>query len=151
MEEFPFTAAEWERVRAAAWPRVNATWAGDEILSASAFVTLQEVLHDLRAKYGDHPILLETEADFADHDVESKKLYRAAIAIADTHGLPTLSIRLSLARLLLQTGETDGAITELSACARELPHADDWQREDWLDMIAEVSSCDELPQALSVD
>ncbi len=148
MEEFPFTPEEWQMVGDAAWPRVNATWAGDEAVSASAFLTLQEVLHELRIKYGDHPILLETEADFTDDETERQRLYRAAIAIANTHGLPTLSIRLSLASSLLDSGPTEDAITELYACDAELPDGDTYQRESWYDMVSRVTACDELNELL---
>lgn len=44
---------------------VNATFADDRVLAASAFVELRAVLRDLRTRYGDHPVLAETEADFA--------------------------------------------------------------------------------------
>ena len=148
MEQFPFTPAEWQLVGDAAWPRVNATLAGDEAVSASAFLTLQEVLHQLRGKYGDHPILLETEADFTDDDGERQRLYRAAIAIANTHGLPTLSIRLSLASSLLDSGPTEAAIAELYACDAELPDGDVYQRESWYDMVSRVTWYDELREVL---
>lgn len=148
MEEFPFTPDDWQRVADAAWPKVSATWAGDEALGASAFLTLQEVLHELRAKYGEHPILLETEADFTDDEQEQLRLYRAAIALANQHALQTLTIRLSLASLLLHTGPTEDAITELYSCEAELPDGDDHQRESWYDMVAEVTWHDELREAL---
>jgi len=148
MEEFPFTAEEWQLVADAAWPRVNATLAGDQAVRESAFLTLQEVLQQLRAKYGDHPILLETEADFTDDDAEQQRLYHASIALANTHGLSTLSIRLSLASSLLHTGPTDDAIAELYACQAELSDGDDWQRESWYDMVSRVNWYDELNESL---
>jgi hypothetical protein len=41
MEAFPFTVAEWHRVKEAARPVVNATFAEDEVLRASCFTALQ--------------------------------------------------------------------------------------------------------------
>ena len=149
MEEFPFTAEDWQRVGDAAWPKVNATWASEEAVSASAFLTLQEVVQELRANYGEHPILLETEADFTDEDAESQRLYRVAIALANTHGLQTLTIRLSLARSLLHTGPTEDAIAELHACEAELPDGDASQREDWYDMVSQVTWYGELNEVLN--
>ena len=65
VDDFPFSDAEWEAVRLAALDVVNAAFAEDRTLAAAAFVELQAVLADLRARYGDHPVLAETEADFA--------------------------------------------------------------------------------------
>ena len=49
----------------------------------------------LRARHGEHPVLLETRADFAEDDVERVALYRRAAGLAAVHGLATLNIRLS--------------------------------------------------------
>lgn len=65
MDDFPFSDDEWEAVLVASRDIVNAVFAGDRTLAASALVELQAVLADLRARYGDHPVLAETEADFA--------------------------------------------------------------------------------------
>jgi hypothetical protein len=64
MDALPFSDAEWDAVVAMSRAVVNATLAEDRVLAASALVELQGVLADLRARYGDHPILAETEADF---------------------------------------------------------------------------------------
>jgi hypothetical protein len=142
-KNFLLPPEEWQMVADAAWPHVSATWARDDAVRDSAFLTLQEVLHDLRAKYGDHPILLETEADFTHDEQEQLRLYRAAIAIANKHGLQTLTIRLSLASLLLHIGPTEDAIAELSACKAELPDGDEYQRESWYDLVSQVTWYDE--------
>ena len=75
VEAFPFSEAEWAAVREAALPVVNAALADDAVLQASHLVGLMEVLAGLRARYGDHPVLLETEADFTEDDAESAALY----------------------------------------------------------------------------
>ena len=49
-------------------------------------------------------MLLETEADFTDDDGERLALYQQAVRTAVAYGLPTLSIRLSQAGLLLEMG-----------------------------------------------
>jgi hypothetical protein len=66
MEIFPFTQADWQPVQDASAALVNATLAEDAVLQASQFAELEAVLKELRERYGDHPILLETEANFLD-------------------------------------------------------------------------------------
>jgi hypothetical protein len=138
VEAFPFTDAEWAAVKDAALPVVNAGMAEDAVLRASHLVGLLDVLAGLRARYGDHPVLLETEADFVDDDAERVALYRRAAGLAVGHGLPTLSIRLSLARALLDLGRPSEAAAELSACERDLPDGDDSDRAMWSELAAEA-------------
>jgi hypothetical protein len=134
VEAFPFTDAEWDGVKEAALPLVNATFAEDDALRASCFTELREVLGELRAWHGDHPVLLETEADFTEDDAEQVALYRRAASIATAHGLPTLSIRLSLARVLLDAAEPGAALAELLACEGELVGGDESERSSWAEL-----------------
>jgi hypothetical protein len=138
MEAFPFTEAEWAAVGDAVLPVVNAELADDPIVRASHLVGLLEVLAGLRARYGDHPVLLETEADFAGDDSERVTLYRRAASIAAAHGLATLSIRLSLARVLLDLGKPEAALAELLACEGELGENDESERTSWAELVAEA-------------
>ncbi|MBW3541369.1 MAG: hypothetical protein KY476_13965 [Planctomycetes bacterium] len=115
----------------AAWPVVDATLADDPLLRDSHLVGLLDVLAELRARYGDHPVLLETEADFAEDDRERAALYQRAVHIAVSHGLPTLSIRVSLARLLLEAGEREAAAAQLRACEDEVCGGDESERASW--------------------
>lgn len=138
MKEFPFTEPEWGQVMEATLDVTNATLADDEVLRGSCLVTLQQVLGELRERYGDHPVLVETEADFTDDEADRVDLYKLAIGSAAGHGLPTLSIRLSLARLLLEMGRSAEAQGELSACEGELPHGDAAERKEWLTLAAEA-------------
>jgi hypothetical protein len=138
VEAFPFTEAEWAAVKDAALPVVNAGLADDPVLRASHLAGLLGVLAGLRARHGDHPVLLETQADFAEADTERVALYRRAAALAAADGLPTLSIRLSLARVLLDTGEPAPARRELLACEGELGEADESERTSWAELVAEA-------------
>jgi len=140
VEPFPFTDAEWAAVGDAALPVVNATLADDAVLRASHCVGLLDVLARLRARYGDHPILLETEADFAEDEAERHALYHQAVRIAVTHQLPTLTIRLSLAQLLLDLGRRDAALDELLACESEVCEGDESERAKWADLVAQSRS-----------
>jgi hypothetical protein len=103
MDTFPFTNDDWLRVKAATYAIVNATLADDEVVAESLFTVLQDVLRELRCKYGDHPILLETEADFSNEPTDSIRLYAAALNIAKDNNLPTDSICLSYASALIDS------------------------------------------------
>jgi len=92
MSPFPFSSEDWDRVKDASIELVNASAADDPNLMASRFIELQAVLGDLRAKYGEHPILLETEADFCDDDAVALALYTRALKLAKANELPTNSI-----------------------------------------------------------
>lgn len=139
MEAFPFTEAEWASVEEAALPVVNATLADDPVLRASHLIELLDVLASLRARHGDHPVLLETQADFAEDDVERVALYRRAAGIAAAHRLPTLGIRLSLARVYLDTGDPGAALAELLACKGELGEGDESERASWAELVVEAT------------
>jgi hypothetical protein len=138
MDDFPFSTGDWSRVQHAARAVVNATLAGDAVLRASHFEELHLVVAELRGRYGDHPVLLETEADFSDDPVERRNLYQAAVQQARQADLVTCSARLALARLLLDDfDEPDRAFEELLACEPELAaHADESERREWAGLLA---------------
>jgi hypothetical protein len=138
MDGFPFSRDDWSRVRDAALAVVNAVMAADDALRASQFEELQRVLAELRVKYGDHPVLLETEADFSDDPNEQQVLYQAAVRQACWDGLATYSARMALALVLLENFEQpDQALAELLACEPELAtQADEAERREWAKLIA---------------
>ena len=138
MEAFPFTETEWASVSDAALLAVNAGSAGDAVLRASHLIGLLDVLADLRVRHGEHPALLETEADFTDDGGERLALYRRVTDLAAANGLQTLTIRLSVAQVLLELGRAAEASTELSACEGELPGGDDSDRVSWSELVAEA-------------
>ncbi|HQU46113.1 MAG TPA: hypothetical protein PK867_25090 [Pirellulales bacterium] len=137
MDSFPFSAEEWDKVSEAARAVTNATLVDDQVLEASQFIELQTVLDELRARHGEHPTLIETEADFENDVSRRRDMYRAAVQLAEAHALPTLSIRISLARLLLEDfGDSQSAAKELEACRHELAtNGHDWDRKEWSDLL----------------
>lgn len=138
MEAWPFSEEEWQAVGDAALPVVNAHFARDEVLRASCLLTLCEILDDLRTRHGDHPILLETEADFTDEDEERLPLYGRAIAAAEAHETQTLTIRISLAEALLRLSRPAEARAELLACRDEMQESEDESdRRSWSELVAE--------------
>lgn len=138
MEAFPFTETEWQGVMDAALPVVNASLAEDAGLHASHLAKLLDVIDRLRERYGDHPALLETEADFTDDREARIALYRRAIDIATRHGLSTRSIRLSLARVYLDSGRPGLAAAELAACEPEMADADEGEQAEWSTLDVEA-------------
>ena len=106
MEAFPFTDAEWDPLRDLADPILNASLANDDALAASLRLNLLELLAGLRERHGDHPVLLETMADYTEAAADRVPLYRRAVEIAELHGLPTLSIRRPLPKCGYTTSAT---------------------------------------------
>jgi hypothetical protein len=139
MQEFPFSAEEWQEVSEASRALTNATLMDDEILQAAKFAELQIVFTELRDRYGEHPVLLETEADFTDSPDESISLYERAEKLAIEHRLPTYSIRLSLAGVLLRDlAQSALARAKLLQCHEELlALGDKWDQGTWLELMAE--------------
>ena len=136
MDSFPFTAEEWSCVRDAALAVVYAALAEDTILRASWFEELQCWLSELRAKYGLHPLLLETEADFTENAAERVVLYEQAKQASLAGGWVTYTIRTSLARVVLEElGDARRALQELLACRDEIMAcADDSERKEWQEL-----------------
>jgi hypothetical protein len=139
MEAFPFTFEEWSCVSEAARAVVNATFAKDEVLHASRLEELECALSDLQDKYGQHPVLLETEADFTREASKRIVLYEKAKQLALAGGCPTYSIQLSLVRVLLE--ERDDAerdLQELLACRAEVTSdADKSELREWQELHEE--------------
>ena len=136
MSRFPFSEAEWSRVGDASLAAVNATLADDPVVRESCFEDLRDALSGLREQHGEHPVLLETEADFSDSPEEQIALYEKAKRLALAHGLPTVSICLSLARLLCELGRPDRAKEELISCQAELAAgADPAEAREWSELL----------------
>ena len=137
LDPFPFTKIEWQQVQDSALALLNATFADDKVLRASLFEDLSAVLDELRMRYGDHPILRETEGDFTDDPLQRVSAYKSAVRAAQPDGLPTLSTRISLARVLLEDFDNpDQAASELSACRSELSAgADESETREWFELM----------------
>jgi hypothetical protein len=137
----PMTTDELNAVRQAARAVARSARAGDVDRRAARFTHLQSVLAEVRERCGDHPILWELEADFTSDPAVAAKLYRRAEKAAVEDGLPTLSIRLSLARLLFkELGCTREARAALLACSEELAQANEKQSAAWSELLA---ACDQ--------
>jgi hypothetical protein len=101
-----------------------------------------DVLAGLRARYGDHSVLMETAADFEPKPVDRVALYRRAERAVVTHGLPAASIRLSLAGVLLdEMTDPAAARSVLAAASPEVEAAGDAsEREEWLGLSRRVGA-----------
>ena len=140
MERFPFTKREWRVVRDAAREVADATTGGLPSRRAARLADFKTALNALRDKHGEHPALLETEADFTTDPPTAVALYRRAEELAAANGLPTLSIRISLARLLVEDlGQPAAARVALVACEPELAAAGVIESECWKELMANCS------------
>ncbi len=102
---------------------------------------MQRLLSRLRAKYGDHPILLETEADFWQDPGDRWRLYEAARDIATRESLPSYSICLELAELSLEFGDHANAKAQLHRCEAELNRlADPGDNARWAELFSRANS-----------
>lgn len=145
MDVFPFSQLEWQEINDIAHSLVNATFANDSVLQASLYEELLAVLDKLRGLHGDHPILRETAADFCDDPLLQVDMYRSAIWLAETNELPTLTIRISLASVLLEDfHDSTQAAHELAACESELAtQADESQMGEWTELMRQCARKEE--------
>ena len=130
MDAWPFTEADWEAVEEAIVALVNASGEEADDMIAAKLKDVFDLLEALAIKYGPHPVLYETKADILPNPAGRVELYRQAISLAESHDLQTLTIRLSLAEVLIEDlGDFAGARKELAACKGELTDEDmeEWQ------------------------
>jgi hypothetical protein len=137
MDDFPFDADEWAAVAEASSAVVNATILEDDVLRESRFAELQLILQTLSERYGEHPVLIETEADFTNDAACRRRLYVKAVSLAELNCLPTYTIRISLASLLRQEfNEPETARNELLACENEvMTQGDKSQQDEWQELV----------------
>jgi hypothetical protein len=137
MVQKPFTAGEWDAIRWAAGAITEAAQANDPDGRAARFADLQSLLLELRDRHGNHPLLWETEADFTPDAEAAADLYRHAEELAVAGDLPTLSIRVSLARVLAEElSRPTEARDALLACREELPWAREADCVAWATLLA---------------
>ncbi|MEN8686261.1 MAG: hypothetical protein AB1Z51_11050 [Desulfuromonadales bacterium] len=125
MDAWPFRDEDWEAVEDAVVALVNASGEEADELIAAKLKNVFDLLEALAIKYGPHPILYETKADILPNPAERVELYRQAIRLAESNALQTLTIRLSLAEVLIKDLEDfTAARKELAACKSELTDED---------------------------
>jgi hypothetical protein len=145
-----FTSEEVRAIWLAARAVTDAADAGDPAGRADRFADLQSLLTGLRARYGDHPTLLETEADFTPDPWAAIALYVRAACAALAHGLPAPSVRQSLARLLVKVmGRPEMAWQVLDARREEAPDGGGPDAATWAALLAACP--DGLPAALQAE
>ena len=130
MDAWPFSEEDWESVEEAVIDLVNASGEEDDEVIAANLKNVFDLLEALAIKYGPHPVLYETKADILPNPAERVELYRQAIHLAESNALQTLTIRLSLAEVLIEDlGDFAAAREELEACKGELTEEDldEWQ------------------------
>ena len=125
MHKFPFSKDEWDEIVDISCDMVNFLEREDED-SPELFTKFLDIINKLENKYGRHPVLLETLADFTDEPKVCKKLYTEALEIAKKHGLPSISIRNTFANLLIEDFQDYSmALQILQAGDKEIKKHDD--------------------------
>ena len=130
MDAWPFREEDWQAVEEAVVALVNASAEeADQVITAK-LKDVFDLLEALAIKYGPHPVLFETKADILPNPAERVELYQQAISLAENNALQTLTIRLSLAEVLMEDlGDFAAARKELEACKGELTEEDldEWE------------------------
>jgi len=138
MGDLPYTADEWDAIQWAAKAVTAAAHAGDPDGRAARFADLQSILAEVRQRHGDHPVLWELEADFNPVPRAAAELYVKAERASEAMGRSTVSVRLALARLLVEEmGQPEGAKLTLQSCIDDLPSATEAQCAIWAQLLAE--------------
>jgi hypothetical protein len=135
--DLPYSAEEWDAIQWAAGAVTRAAQAGDSEARAARFADFQSILNEVRQRHGNHPVLWELEADFTVEPRAAAELYVRAERAADALGRSTVSIRLALARLLVdEMGHPEGAKLTLQSCIDELPRATNAQCAIWAELLS---------------
>lgn len=142
IREWPYSEEEWQRVRRRSHAVLNATLQDDDVLRDAAFVELQRLLAVLRRRHGEHPVLLETEADFTSDRDEACVLYRGAGNLARELNLAIPSIGISLARLLIDRFQDPTEARQvLEACREEIQTVgDDAEQAAWSELLKQCEN-----------
>jgi GH25 family lysozyme M1 (1,4-beta-N-acetylmuramidase) len=74
--------SDWDIIHDIAIEVVNASSMSDDILMASKNQRMLDQLAEFHKKYGDHPAILATIADYLDDENERKGMYLKALSIA---------------------------------------------------------------------
>lgn len=140
MDKFPFSKDEWDELIAISCDMANEVFRYDNV-SPELFSNFRSKIKKLINKYGKHPLLLETLANHSDDLEERKKLYSEALDLAVKFGLPTLTIRISFARLYSEDIEDDSkAIQILEPAMKEIEdHDDENDLEEYFDLKRKIT------------
>jgi len=132
MDKFPFSKDDWGEIVDIECDMANFLEREDED-SPELFSKFLGIIKKLENKYGRHPVLLETLADFTDDPEESKKLYTEALEIATKNGLPTITIRISFAESLIDYFDNNAyALQILKSADNEIKqHTDEWNVKEY--------------------
>ena len=93
---------DWHRVHHAACDIVNASAAGDEVLSEHHHERLFEIIGELEASYGRLPSLLATRADFMDDDAAAIPLLQEALVACEDPLSEQLTLESLIGRMINQ-------------------------------------------------
>ena len=148
--DLPYSAEEWDAIQWAARAVTRAAQAGDPEGRAARFADFQSILTEVRQRHGHHPVLWELEGDFTTDPRAAAELYVRAERASEAMGRSTVTVRLSLARLLVdEMGQPEGAKLTLQSCIDELPRATNAQCALWAELLAKCEN--QIPTAPDLD
>ena len=137
MDPWPFEDRDWRKVEKIIERYKKAATAADDVVCRSLSREMHDLMVKLERKYGEHPVLLETRADFTKGRIKRLKLCRRALELSVEHGMPTLTIRIWLAELLLEEfRDPKEARRVLKEGEDEFLEPD--QEPDWVSKFAEL-------------
>ena len=137
MNAWPFEEKDWKNWEAITRRYIDAVFAKDEIVCGSISREMYGMMIKWEKKYGEHPWILEHQADFAQNHRRKRELYERALDLAVKRCRATLTIRLSLAELLLD--EFDDAVSALRVLMDgQLEVVEKAQETDWIRMYQET-------------
>lgn len=148
MAEFPCTKEEWDLVVRLSARFVNDYYKRNPVEKDALRTELLDMLHGLRKKYGDHPAILETIADYTKDESEQIEYYNLACAAAAANSMPTIGIKNYLASSYTLSGQALAALNVLRESGRELATTDDSTRIDWIKAVSQAANAAENPPEL---
>lgn len=93
-------SADWGRLRSLTETIMSAIASGDPELEDSLNLQITDLLEEMRTRFGDLPLLLETRGDFEQDDNKAIEFYRLAMSAPTKHGDDRASLRIALAHRL---------------------------------------------------
>ena len=145
MTEFPCTLEEWDLVVDLSARMVNDYYKRNPVEQEALRTILLNHVHGLRTKYGDHPAILETIADFTENESERVEYYNLACTAAAANSMPTIGIKNYLASSYTASGQVLAALNILMESGRELATSDDSTRADWIKTVSAAANAAEDP------
>lgn len=117
----------YKRVHSLAESMMKAAQKEDQVTFDALYGELKKICEEHEGTEKDHPVQWETLGDFTEDYGEAASIYRKALVLADRINSNDFcsSVRLSLANMLLELGETEEAIGVLKVAKGNCENIED--------------------------